>query len=57
MCAFGEDLTCKSKEASLGIAPGFTKQPRLAAGLLEELLARQPMFNGNLGEKETAVRM
>ena len=55
MCAFGEDLTCKSKEASLGIAPGFATQPCLPACLLEELLARQSMFGRNLGEKKPAL--
>jgi len=57
MCAFGEDLTCKSKEASLGIPPGFVTQPRLPAGLLEELLARQPMLDGNLRKKKPALRV
>ena len=57
MRAFGEDLACKSKEASLGIAPGFVAQPSLPAGLLEELLARQPMLDGNLGKKKPALRV
>jgi hypothetical protein len=57
MCAFGEDLACKSKEASLGIAPSFVTQPSLPASLLEELLARQPMLDGNLGKKKPALRV
>ena len=32
-------------------------QPGFAAGLLEELLARQPMLDGNLGEKKPALRV
>jgi hypothetical protein len=55
MCAFGEDLACKCEEASLGIAPSFAAQPCLAAGLFQELLARQPMFDRNLGEKNPAL--
>jgi hypothetical protein len=55
MCTFGEDLACKSEEASLGIAPSFAAQPCLAAGLFQELLARQPMFDRNLGEKNPAL--
>jgi hypothetical protein len=52
---FGEDLACKSEEASLGIAPGFKKQPCFPAGFLKELLARQPMLDGNLGKKKSAL--
>ena len=51
-----ENLTGKSKEASFRIAPGFTRQTCLAAGLLKELLARQPMFDGYLGEQKPALR-
>lgn len=54
---FGKNLTTKSEESSLGIAPGFTRQPRLAAGLLKKLLARQLMLDGNLREKKPALRM
>ena len=32
-------------------------QPGLAAGFLEELLARQPMFHRDLREKKPALRM
>ena len=57
MRAFGEDLTRKCKEASLGIAPGVAMQPGFPAGFLKELLARQPMFDGNLGKKKPALRV
>ena len=55
MYTFGEHLTGKSKQASLGIAPGFGRQTRFAAGLLEELLARQAMFDGHLRKKQPAL--
>src|SRR5260370_33923149 len=52
MCAFGEDLACKCKEASLGIAPSFAAQPCFAAGLFQELVARQPVCDRKLREEK-----
>jgi len=57
MRTLGEDLASKTKKASFGIAPGFTQQSRLSAGFLEELFARQAMFDGDLREEESALRV
>src|SRR6267143_4641305 len=54
---FRKDFACKAKEARLRVAPGFTLQSRLAAGFLEKLLARQTMFDRNLWQKQTFLRV
>src|SRR5438477_6411342 len=48
------DLTSETKEVSFGIAPSFARQPGFPAGLLEELLARQLMFDRDLGKQQAA---
>src|SRR5260370_16855560 len=50
MCAFGEDLASKCKEASLGIAPSFAAQPCLAAGPFQELLPPPPTLHPHPGQ-------
>jgi len=57
MRTLGEDLTSKPKKAGFGITPGLTRQSRLSAGLLEELFARQAMFDRHLREKKSALRV
>jgi len=54
MRTLGKDLTGESEEVSFGIAPSFARQSGLPAGLLEELLGRQPMFDCDLGKQKAA---
>lgn len=50
-----KNLTRKAKEACLRVAPRFARQSRFPAGFLQELFARQMMFDGDLRQEKPAV--
>ena len=55
--ASGEDFACKAKDARLRVVPGFPRQTRFAARFFEKLLARESMFDSNLRQEQTSLRV
>jgi hypothetical protein len=50
-----KNLACKAKEARFKVAPRLTPQSRFPAGLLQELFARQVMFDSHLRQEKPAL--
>ena len=51
----GENLTGECLQHCLGSAPGVRRKLRFAAGFAQELLGREIVFDGDLGEKQAAL--